>query len=113
MLDRFMHQLERVTENHQLELDELQRTHILEMEQLKTELQNERDTKKKSSAKDDVAAQDKFLKQMRDLEKKFAGTIKDQESELRDVKQRNGEMESKINSLNRDVSKLTKTIADR
>jgi len=113
MLDRFMHQLQRVTENHQLELDELQRTHILEMEQLKTELQNERDTKKKSSAKDDVAAQDKFLKQMRDLEKKFAGTIKDQESELRDVKQRNGEMESKINSLNRDVSKLTKTIADR
>jgi hypothetical protein len=113
MLDRFMHQLERVTENHQLELDELQRTHTLEIEQLKTELQNERDTKKKSSAKDDVAAQDKFLKQMRDLEKKFAGTIKDQESELRDVKQRNGEMESKINSLNRDVSKLTKTITDR
>lgn len=113
MLDRFMHQLERVTENHQLELDELQRTHIQEMQQLKIELQNERDTKKKSSAKDDVAAQDKFLKQMRDLEKKFAGTIKDQESELRDVKQRNGEMESTISSLNRDVSKLTKTIANR
>jgi cell division protein FtsB len=50
---------------------------------------------------------------MRDLEKKFAGTIKDQESELRNLKQRNGEMESKVNTLNRDVSKLTEIVDER
>jgi hypothetical protein len=113
MLDKFMHQLERITESHQLELDELQRTHTVEIDRLTSELLHERENKKKSSARDDVASQDKFLKQMRDLEKKFAGTIKEQESELRNVKQRNGEMESKLNTLNRDVSKLTKIVDER
>ena len=113
MLDKFMHQLERITESHQVEMDELQRMHAAEIDQLRSELLNEREMKKKASARDDVASQDKFLKQMRDLEKKFAGTIKDQESELRNLKQRNGEMESKLNTLNRDVSKLTKIVDER
>jgi hypothetical protein len=113
MLDKFMHQLERITESHQVEMDELQRMHAAEIDQLRSELLNEREMKKKASARDDVASQDKFLKQMRDLEKKFAGTIKDQESELRNLKQRNGEMESKVNTLNRDVSKLTEIVDER
>jgi len=112
-LDNFMKQLERMTESHQLEMDELQRSHKIEIDRVESELLNEREMKKKANARDEVASQDKFLKQMRELEKKFSGTIRDQENKISEAAQRNEGMSLQMDTLKREVDGLTKLVDER
>ena len=112
-LEHFMGQLERMTESHQLEMDELQRTHKMELNQLQEELTAERELKKNAKARNEVASQDKFLKQMRALEKKFSGTIREQEDQISDLSERNEGLTLKMNTLKREVDGLTKIVDER
>jgi hypothetical protein len=113
MLDNFVKQLERMTESHQLEMDELQRTHKIDIDRLQSELLSERDVKKKAKARDEVASQDKYLRQMRDLEKKFNDILKVKEEELSAVIQRNEGMGLQMDTLKREVAGLARIVDER
>jgi len=113
MLDNFVKQLERMTESHQLEMDELQRMHKIEIDRLESELLSERDVKQKTKARDEVASQDKYLKQMRELEKKFNELLKGKDEELTVAVQRNEGMLLQIDTLKREVSGLAKIVDER
>ncbi len=113
MLDNFVKQLERMTESHQLEMDEMQRTHKIEIDRLNSELFSEREMKKKVKVRDEVASQDKHLKQMRELEKKFNDVLNGKEEELRVAVRRNEGMGLQIETMKREVSGLSKIVDER
>jgi len=112
-LDNFVKQLERMTESHQLEMDELQRTHRIEMDRLQAELDDEKETKKKDQARKEVASQDKFLKQVREMEKQCNAQLEEKENQLREVTKRNEGMALKLNTLKREVDGLAKLVDER
>ena len=112
-LDNFVKQLERMTESHQLEMDELQRTHRIEMDRLQAELDDERDTKTKNQARKEVASQDKFLKQVREMEKQCNAQLEEKENQLQEVMKRNEGMGLKLNTLKREVDGLAKLVDER
>ncbi|KAL7445246.1 hypothetical protein ACHAXM_011926 [Skeletonema potamos] len=112
-VEDFVKQLERMSESHQLEMNEMQRSHHLEIERLQNELTLERDKKEKDKARKEVASQDKFLSQMRDLEKKFNTDLKEKDEELQKVMQRNEGMRLKMDSMKREVDGLIKLVDER
>lgn len=112
-VEGFVKQLERMSESHQLEMSEMQRSHQIELDRLKTELLLERGKKEKDKARKDVASQDKFLAQMRDLEKKFNVNLKEKEDELKQVMQRNEGMRLKMDSMKFEVDGLIKLVDER
>eukprot|EP00577_Skeletonema_sp_RCC1716_P004353 CAMPEP_0113426124 /NCGR_PEP_ID=MMETSP0013_2-20120614/30549_1 /TAXON_ID=2843 ORGANISM="Skeletonema costatum, Strain 1716" /NCGR_SAMPLE_ID=MMETSP0013_2 /ASSEMBLY_ACC=CAM_ASM_000158 /LENGTH=1399 /DNA_ID=CAMNT_0000314359 /DNA_START=42 /DNA_END=4241 /DNA_ORIENTATION=+ /assembly_acc=CAM_ASM_000158 len=112
-VEDFVKQLERMSESHQLEMNEMQRSHQLEMEALQHELSLERDKKEKDKARKEVASQDKFLSQMRELEKKFNTDLKEKDDELQKVMQRNEGMRLKMDSIKREVDGLIKLVDER
>jgi hypothetical protein len=112
-VEKFVKQLERMTESHQLEMDELHRTYKNEIAQLQRELEEERTEKKKAKAREAVAAQDKHLSQMRDLEKTFNKTLQQKEEELQQVMQRNEGFTLKMDSMKREVDGLLKLVDER
>ncbi|KAK1742885.1 GRIP and coiled-coil domain-containing protein [Skeletonema marinoi] len=112
-VEDFVKQLERMSESHQLEMNEMQRSHQLEMEALQHELSLERDKKEKDKARKEVASQDKFLSQMRELEKKFNTDLKEKDDELQNVMQRNEGMRLKMDSIKREVDGLIKLVDER
>jgi len=112
-LDNFMKQLERMNESHQLEMSELQRNHNIEVERLQNELSAEREFKNKAKARAEVASQDKYLGQMRELEKKFNASLKMKEDELEEVMKRNEGMTLKMDSMKREVEGLAKIVDER
>lgn len=113
VVDKFVKQLERMTESHQLEMDELHRSYRLEIAQVQTQLDEERAEKKKAKAREAVAAQDKHLSQMRDLEKTFNNTLKEKEEELEQVMKRNEGFTLKMDSMKREVDGLLKLVDER
>ena len=113
VVDKFVKQLERMTESHQLEMDELHRTYKLEIAQLQKELEEERVEKKKAKARDVVAAQDKHLSQMRELEKTFNNNLQQKEQELEQVMKRNEGFALKMDSMKREVDGLLKLVDER
>ena len=112
-LDNFVKQLERMTESHQLEMDELQRTHRIDMDRLQAELDDERETKKKDHARKEVASQDKFLKQVREMEKQCNAQLEEKENQLQEAMKRNEGMGLKLNTLKREVDGLAKIVDER
>ena len=112
-VEDFVKQLERMSESHQLEMSEMQRSHQLEIDALKHELSLERDKKEKDKARKEVASQDKFLSQMRELEKKFNTDLKEKDDELQAVMQRNEGMRLKMDSMKREVDGLIKLVDER
>jgi hypothetical protein len=113
VLDKFIKQLERMTESHQLEMDELKRSHKIEIDNLQNELKMERSEKKKAKDREAVAAQDKLLSQMRNLEKTFAKTLEEKEEELEQVMQRNEGNKLKMDSMKREVDGLLRLVDER
>ncbi|KAL7495325.1 hypothetical protein ACHAWT_003739 [Skeletonema menzelii] len=112
-VEDFVKQLERMSESHQLEMSEMQRSHQLEIDALKHELSLERDKKEKDKERKEVASQDKFLSQMRELEKKFNTDLKEKDDELQAVMQRNEGMRLKMDSMKREVDGLIKLVDER
>eukprot|EP00804_Cyclotella_cryptica_P019246 CCRYP_006146-RA/>CCRYP_006146-RA protein AED:0.18 eAED:0.18 QI:127/1/1/1/0.66/0.75/4/282/1677 len=113
VVEKFMKQLERMTESHQLEMEELQRSHKMEIDQLQNELEMERAEKKKAKAREAVAAQDKHLSQMRELEKSYNKILKEKEDELEQVMQRNEGITLKMDSMKREVDGLLRLVDER
>jgi hypothetical protein len=112
-VDKFVKQLERMTESHQLEMDELEKTYKLKLAQLQKELQDERTEKKQNKAREAVAAQDKHLAQMRELEKTFNKTLEEKEEALLQVMQKNEGITLKMDSMRREVDGLLKLVDER
>lgn len=112
-VEDFVKQLERMSESHQLEMTEMQRSHQLEIQRLESALSSTRDKKDKDKARKEVASQDKFLAQMRELEKKFNANLKEKEDELEKVMQRNEGMRLKMDSMKREVDGLIKLVDER
>ena len=112
-VEDFVKQLERMSESHQLEMTEMQRSHQLEIQRLQSELSSTRDKKDKDRARKEVASQDRFLAQMRELEKKFNANLKEKEDELEKVMQRNEGMRLKMDSMKREVDGLIKLVDER
>ncbi len=112
-VENFVKQLERMSESHQLEMNEMQRTHQLEIDALRQELSLERDKKEKDKARKEVASQDKFLSQMRELEKKFNNDLKEKDDELQTVMERNEGMRLKMDSMKHEVDGLIKLVDER
>lgn len=113
LAQKFVKQLERMTESHQLEMDELHRTYKLEINHLQSELQEERTEKKKTKARDKVAAQDKHLSQMRDLEKSYNKQLEEKDKELVQMMKRNEGFTLKIDSMKREIDGLLKLVDER
>lgn len=113
VVDKFVGQLERMTESHQLEMDELHRTYKLELAKLQGELDDERTKKKNIKARDAVAAHDKHLSAMRELEKTFNKTLQEKDEELEQVMQRNEGFTLKMDSMRREVDGLLKLVDER
>lgn len=112
-VEKFVKQLERMTESHQLEMDELHRTYKIEITQLQKELEDERTEKKKVKAREVVAAQDKHLSQMRELEKTLNKTLQEKEDNLEEVMKRNEGFTLKMDSMKREVDGLLKLVDER
>jgi len=112
-VEDFVKQLERMSESHQLEMNEMQRTHQLEIDALKQELSLEREKKEKDKARKEVASQDKFLAQVRELEKKFNTDLKEKDDELQTVMERNEGMRLKMDSMKHEVDGLIKLVDER
>ena len=113
VVDKFVGQLERMTESHQLEMDELHRTYKLELAKLQGELDDERTKRKNIKARDAVAAHDKHLSAMRELEKTFNKTLQEKDEELEQVMQRNEGFTLKMDSMRREVDGLLKLVDER
>jgi hypothetical protein len=73
----------------------------------------ERSEKKKAKDREAVAAQDKLLSQMRNLEKTFAKTLEEKEEELEQVMQRNEGNKLKMDSMKREVDGLLRLVDER
>jgi hypothetical protein len=80
---------------------------------LQKELQDERTEKKQNKAREAVAAQDKHLAQMRELEKTFNKTLEEKEEALLQVMQKNEGITLKMDSMRREVDGLLKLVDER
>ena len=112
-VEDFVKQLERMSESHQLELSEMQRSHQVEIERLHNELSLERNKKEKDKSRKEIASQDKFLSQVRELEKKFNSDLKEKDDELQTIMQRNEGMQLKMDSMKHEVDGLIKLVDER
>ena len=111
-VEQFIQQFERMTQSHQLEMDELQRSHKMDVDRLENELRLEREKNKRAN-REEVASQDKYLAQMRDLEKTYNKTLKEKEDKLEEVMKRNEGMGLKMDSMKREVDGLLKIVDER
>jgi hypothetical protein len=84
----------------------------MDVDRLENELRLEREKNKRAN-REEVASQDKYLAQMRDLEKTYNKTLKEKEDKLEEVMKRNEGMGLKMDSMKREVDGLLKIVDER
>ena len=99
-IEKFMSQLERIHEEHELELQNMEKKHISQMEELKEKLKIAESNQPKSAAsKQAIANHDKCLRELRDLEKKFLEQLQQKEDIIEQVKEQKTLLEQRIREM--------------
>jgi len=111
--EKFMAQLERLHSEHQLELEDMERRHECTIAQLRAQLEAATAARKNASTSNDVTIHDNCLKQQRQLEKEFNTQLEENNLRVLDLAATNEQLRSKLESMEREVSVLRKTIVER
>ena len=110
-MEKFMLQLERLHEQHESELQEMERKHQIHMSEMKVKL--EKVTVSDQSPKNTMAEQDKYLSQLRKLEKEFNGKLEKKDEQITDLVDINKLMEEQIEELKSEADGLNKSLNAR
>jgi len=108
-LEKFMSQLERLHDQHEEELNVMEKKHILTVNEMKDELQ----TAQASKSNNDVVSQDKYLAQVRKLEKEYNVQLEEKEKALVDLSQKNKSLDGKIQEMNHDTEELKQSLKEK
>jgi chromosome segregation ATPase len=99
-IEKFLSQLECIHKEHELELQNMEKKHISQMEELKEKLKIAESKQPKSAvSKQAIANHDKCLKELRDLEKEFLKRLQQKEDIIEQVKEQKTLLEQRIREM--------------
>ena len=108
-----MSQLERLHEQHEGELQEMERKHRIHLDEMKQKLETVESQQRENAKKKEVSGGDMYLAQMRDLEKELKNKLKKKDEEIANLVDINKLMEEQIEELKGEAEGLNASLNAR